>query len=261
MSHDAERVATSYCVAGDGEPVILVHGLGEDHRSWRPQQGALASTCRTIAYDLRGHGMTPVGDGDGTLAQLGQDLFDLIDAIGGPCTLVGYSLGGTVAMWAAAERPEVVTALVLLGTSAVVGRRAAAGYLELIEMVARGDRQALEDEVRRNASDGAHSQDADIDRIAALELDAIGTGEGYANAARAMARLHEEPLTLRLGAIRCPTIVASGEFDAYCPRSAQETIVDGIPDAEYVEISGAAHLLNADAPAAVTDVILKALHG
>jgi pimeloyl-ACP methyl ester carboxylesterase len=253
------EVATSYCVAGHGEPVILIHGLGEDHRSWRAQQVALAARCRTIAYDLRGHGMTPVGAADGTLEQLGRDLLALIDEIGGPCTLVGYSLGGTVAMWAAAERSEAVSRLVLLGTSAVVGRRAAAGYAELIEMVERGDRQALEAEIRRNAREGAHRAEVDTDRIASVELDAIGSGEGYANAARAMARLHDEPLTPRLGAIQCPTIVASGQFDAYCPRSAQQTIVDGIADSEYVEIPDAAHLLGADAPAAVTDVILEVL--
>jgi 3-oxoadipate enol-lactonase len=260
MALDPERVATSYCVAGDGEPLILIHGLGEDRRSWRPQQTALAPTCRTIAYDVRGHGMTPVGAADGTLEQLGRDLLALIDEVADrPCTLVGYSLGGTIAMWAAAEKPDAVSRLVLLATSAVVGRRAAAGYLELVDLVASGDRQALEEEVRRNAREGAHS-DADIDRIATLELDAIGTGEGYANAARAMARLHEEPLTPRLGAIRSPTIVASGEFDTYCPGSAQDTIVDRIPNSEYLEIPGAAHLLNADAPVGVTDIILKALH-
>lgn len=253
------ELATAYRVAGRGQRVVLVHGLGEDHRSWRPQQLALRDACETVACDLRGHGLTPLGDADGTLAQLGGDLVALIERLGAPCTLVGFSLGGMVALWTAAHRPELVRRLVLLGTSAVVGRRAAAAYRELAALVCAGDRDALVRELRDGVVQGAHRDDLDVERIAARELDAIGDGAGYANAALALARLADEPLTDALGAVRCPTLVASGAFDALCPAAAQEDLLARLPTARYVQIPAAGHLLGADAPALVTATIEDAL--
>jgi len=52
---------------GRGEPLVLVHGLGDDHRAWRKVLPWLALERRVIACDLRGHGQTTLGAADGTL--------------------------------------------------------------------------------------------------------------------------------------------------------------------------------------------------
>ena len=67
-------IEVGYTERGDGGPaVVMVHGLAEDRRSWTHAQERL-SDHRTLAYDLRGHGETQAGDGDGTLDQLAGDL-------------------------------------------------------------------------------------------------------------------------------------------------------------------------------------------
>jgi 3-oxoadipate enol-lactonase len=245
------RVA--YTAAGDGPPVVLVHGLAEDRRSWAPQQRDLTA-WRTIAYDLRGHGATPLGDGDGSLAQLGGDLVGLLELIGEPASVVGFSLGGTIVLWAAAERPDLVRNAVVFGTSSIVGRAAAAWYAERIALVRTGDRDAIRRALREDTA-AAVAGAVDVDALAERRLEAIGDGAGYMNAAQAMASLHDEPLTPRLAAIECHVDVVGGEHDAFCPRKAADVIVDALPHASYHEIEATGHLMNAEAPEAVTSML------
>lgn len=95
-------IVVNYSVMGEGPPVVFVHGLAEDRSSWTHVRDKL-SNYRTYAYDLRGHGETSLGVEDGSLAQLGGDLVRFLEIVSGPAVCVGYSLGGTVVLWAAAE--------------------------------------------------------------------------------------------------------------------------------------------------------------
>jgi pimeloyl-ACP methyl ester carboxylesterase len=116
-------------------------------------------------------------------------------------------------------------------------------------------RQALRDDTAAAiATDGV-----DVDALAALRHAAIGAGDGYVNAATAMARLRDEPLTERLAAVRCPVQVVGGEHDAFCPRKAADILLDALPDATYDEIAGVGHLMGVDDPEAVTAAIAASL--
>ena len=86
---------------GSGPPVVFLHGLAEDRATWAFQM-ATATSRPCFAYDLRGHGETSIGDANGTLQQLGRDLLAFLRLVSGPSTVVGFSLGGTIALWAAA---------------------------------------------------------------------------------------------------------------------------------------------------------------
>jgi pimeloyl-ACP methyl ester carboxylesterase len=251
-------IDVAYRSAGDGRTVVLIHGLAQDHRMWAAQQEALTGV-RTVAYDLRGHGATSAGDADGTLAQLGADLIALLEHVG-PATCVGFSLGGTVALWAAAERPDLVPDVVALATSSVVGRAAAAFFAERIERFERGDladvRAAVLEDTRAQTAGG----DADADAIAAARLEAIGDRRGYISAARAMAALNGAPLNDRLERIRQPVLVVSGERDTFCPRRAADIMLEHLPDGRFEELPDTGHLVTDESPAAVTRVLADWLH-
>src|SRR5712691_5150031 len=103
---------------GRGEPLILIHGLADDHRAWRRALPGLTLRHRVLMYDLRGHGETSLGRPDGTLKQLAADLVSLMDSVGvGSANVAGFSLGGTIAMRVAIDHPEKVRGLVLVATS------------------------------------------------------------------------------------------------------------------------------------------------
>lgn len=251
-------IDVAYTPHGAGDPVVFIHGLAEDRRTWRAQQHAL-DRFRSFAYDLRGHGRTTIGQPDGTLAQLGNDLLAFIEKVTGPATVVGFSLGGTVALWAAAERPDLVRKSVVLGTSSVVGRSAVPFYEDRIKKAADTHADAFKDAMRADTDAGIFRAREAIDRVVAARLAAVGDGVGYVNAARAMMRLNAEPLTPRLSLIRTPVVVIGAEHDKFCPQKAALIILDALPGSEFLSIPEAGHLMNVDNPEAVTGALLKAL--
>ena len=249
-------IEVAYSEAGDPQarPVVLIHGLAEARDSWAGTQAELAG-FHTFAYDLRGHGATTAGNGTGTLEQLGQDLLAFLETVTGPAAVVGFSLGGTIALWAAAERPDLVQGTVVLGTSSLVGRSAVGFYETRVAMAADTGSPAFGAAIREDTAAALHTASADLDGITAARLAAIGNGAGYINASRAMAALHAHPLTPRLGGITGHVDVVGADHDAFCPAKAARIIMEALPDATYWEIPNAGHLMNVDNPAAVADIL------
>jgi pimeloyl-ACP methyl ester carboxylesterase len=250
-------IDVGYTVAGEGPPVVLIHGLAEDRASWAGVQAALPG-YRSYACDLRGHGETTLGAADGTLAQLGGDLVRFLTVVSGPAACVGYSLGGTVVLWTAAEHQPLVRHAIVAGTSSVVGRKAAEFFAERISSVQQ-DFSGFAGELRRDTAAQLIAASGELDAVTGRRLAAIGDGTGYVNAARAMQRLADEPLEPLLRRISCPVDVIAGEKDVFCPRKAAELLMRSLAAAEYHEIAGAGHLMSIDNPAAYADFIKRSL--
>lgn len=246
-------IDVGYTVGGEGLPVVFIHGLAEDRTSWAHVQESLKG-YRSYAYDLRGHGETTLGEADGTLAQFGTDLAGFLERVTGPAICVGYSLGGTVVLWAAAHHPALVRHAIVAGTSSVVGRKAAEFFEERIRRI-REDFSAFAGDLRSDTAAQLVAAPDKLDAVTSRRLAAIGDGGGYINAARAMARLADEPLTPLLERITCHVDVIGGEKDAFCPRKAADMLIRGLADAEYREIEGAGHLMSIDSPAAYAGAI------
>ncbi len=107
----------SYIDSGRGVPVVLVHGAASDYRIWRSQIRPFAARYRVIAYSRRYHTPNPWrGDGSDYSAALhAQDLAALLESLKlGPAHLVGHSAGGTVALLAARDHPQLVRSVVVM---------------------------------------------------------------------------------------------------------------------------------------------------
>ncbi|MBS1881452.1 MAG: alpha/beta fold hydrolase [Actinobacteria bacterium] len=248
-------IETAYREEGTGPLVVLIHGLAQDHRMWNEVQAKL-SGFRTIAYDVRGHGGTTVGEADGTLAQLGGDLIHLLERTG-PAWCVGFSLGGTVALWAAAQRADLIPGVVALATSSVVGSAAAKFFDERIALFEGGDAGQIAEATRADTEGQLGGAAVDLDRIVADRLQAIGDGAGYVNAARAMAAIHEVPLNSTLEQIRRPVLVLSGERDRFCPRRAAEIMLEHLAQAEFEELPRVGHLVTDEDPGHFTETLVR----
>lgn len=243
---------------GDALPVVLVHGLAEDHRHFARTQAELAD-FHTYAYDLRGHGETSLGEADGTLAQLAGDLVRFLERLTGPARCVGFSLGGTVVFEAAATRPDLVIHAVVAATSTVVGRTAARFFSDRIELI-ENDFSAYPQAQRRDAALQLVSAEVDLDAVVdALRVAPVGDGGGYINAARAMLGMHAEPLTPKLAEIRCPVDVVGGDSDVFCPKKAADIMLDALADATYHEIADCGHWMPVDQPVAYASALGTAL--
>ena len=105
-----------YREKGSGEPLILLHGNGEDGSYFVHQIEHFQSRYRVIALDTRGHGRSPRGSAPFTIRQFALDLYDFLRAHEIPsAVLLGFSDGANIAMQFALDHPEMVRALILNG--------------------------------------------------------------------------------------------------------------------------------------------------
>ena len=107
----------SYRRGGEGETVLLLHGLAGSSRTWRAVLPELARTHDVIAPDLLGHGESAKPMGDYSLGAFASGLRDFLAALDVPsATIVGHSFGGGVAMQLAYQHPELCDRLVLVSS-------------------------------------------------------------------------------------------------------------------------------------------------
>ncbi|MFI1465560.1 alpha/beta fold hydrolase [Nocardia carnea] len=112
-------------VLGTGQPVLLIHGWSLSGEAWDRQIRVLAeSGYRVLAMDLRGHGGSDAPLDGYEIDSLARDAADVLAALGTPAaTVVGWSLGGMVALRLAHDHPEAVAAVVLVASNGVAASR------------------------------------------------------------------------------------------------------------------------------------------
>lgn len=107
---------------GQGEPLVLLHGNGEDCSYFKRQMDAFAAHYRVIAIDTRGHGKTPRGEMPFTIRQFADDLKMFMDRMEiGKANILGFSDGGNIAMVFAIHYPDRVNKLILNGANLNAG--------------------------------------------------------------------------------------------------------------------------------------------
>ena len=103
---------------GSGEPLVLLHGNGEDGTYFAHQIAHFSQRFRVLALDTRGHGKSPRGEAPFTIRQFARDLLAFLDARGiERAHLLGFSDGGNIALVFALAHPERVGKLVLNGAN------------------------------------------------------------------------------------------------------------------------------------------------
>ncbi|MGI6069168.1 MAG: alpha/beta fold hydrolase [Blautia sp.] len=103
---------------GEGMPMVLLHGNGEDHDYFRKQIEYFSKKYKVVAVDTRGHGKSPRGTAPFTLKQFAEDLKCFLDAHGWKkVILLGFSDGGNIALLFTLKYPEYVERLILNGAN------------------------------------------------------------------------------------------------------------------------------------------------
>jgi 3-oxoadipate enol-lactonase len=253
-------VRLHYQVAGDGPSLVLVHSGITDTRSWAPQLPAFTKKYRVLSYDMRGFGQSDVAHGKYSSS---EDLAGLVAAAGmGPAALLGVSVGGSAVLDTALQHPELVTALILVG-SGISGRKHSPAYDQMIDeidqlVVEKGLDAAIDREMEVWLY-GRGRTAAEVDpqlRAAVREMD-------FYNSARyppdAEPQRIQPPAVGRLQEIRAPTLVIVGDRDVDDVRDAAEELTRGISGARLAVMPGVAHVPNMERPEEFNRLLLDFL--
>lgn len=234
---------------GTGVPIVFLHGFTQTARAWRPIVDRLRSARPIVVVDEPGHGRS----GDVNLGLL--DTARAVARIAPRSTLVGYSMGGRVALHLAVHQPEAVERLVLIGATPGIddaverdARRSAdhelAARLERIGLDAFLDEWLAQplfadlEPSRRNLDDRRRNTVAGL----AASLRTSGTGE-------------QDSLWSRLTEIRVPTLVITGGRDRKFDDIGRR-MVDAIgASAQLVTIPDRGHAVHLEDPARVAEEI------
>ena len=253
-------------VSGDGEPVIVIHGFTGSAAAMAPLVSRLDG-CRRIAVDLIGHGRSPSPT---DLAPYGVEAMAAsVAALGagtaeGPCHVVGYSMGGRVALALASAHPEVCRSLTLIS--------ATAGITDEAERAQRRQAdQALADRIDEHGLDhfveewmAAPMWDTLRARLrpsaweASMRQRRSCEPVGLANSLRAAGTGSMTPLWDRLNALDVPTLVICGELDAKFVEIGLR-MSELLPESELAVLPGVGHAVHLEAPEACARAIAEHL--
>jgi len=258
---------------GSGErPFVLVHGFTGSSDDFREHLPALASLGRTVVFDQRGHGgSTNTGEASSyTFAQLVADLHALLGALAiERCDLLGHSMGGMVALRFALAHPDRVASLVLMDTAARAPDRLLRAPMAAGGAIARQDGMtALAELLRARAREDPNRPPASRRLEAEMGEEVFWERQRRRYAAmdpEAFASLgvllaDQEPVTHRLGEIRCPTRIIVGEQDVPFLGPSEE-LLRGIAGAVWTVVPDAAHSPQMENPGAWFAAIREHLSG
>jgi 3-oxoadipate enol-lactonase len=238
-------------IAGSGEPVIMVHGLGGTTNVWGAQLPSLAHKFRVIRYDLEGSGRSPATPSL-SIAGWIHDLEALMDTEGAKkARIVAHSLGTLIAQHFAAAHPERVDRLALLGVNRAPSDDRRQALRDRAQKVRVGGLEAIVDSVIAGGL-SPHARQNPLIEAFARELVLRQDAEGYARSCEAVAGAQPADLSR----ISCPLLLIAGEDDAVSPPQISRSLGQSLPHAEVIVLEACGHWLPIERPQEVTQALL-----
>ena len=227
-----------------GLPVVFIHGFPFSHEMWEPQMNVMPNNIHAIAYDVRGHGVSDVGDGQFTIELFVDDLIALLDhLLIDKAVLCGLSMGGYIALRTFEKHPDRVRGLILCDTKSEpdsnIAKIKRTDTMKAVKAV--GVRVFAEDFVKaifwEKTFERNPSAIAFIKQIICANSQRGICGTLLALAART-------DTTPALSSIKIPTCIIVGEHDKLTPPSDAQTMHTMIAGSELHILPHAAHMSN-----------------
>jgi 2-hydroxy-6-oxonona-2,4-dienedioate hydrolase len=235
---DGLRVCERYAEHEGGPLVVLVHGIGVSGRYLLPTAGRLAEQCSVHVPDLPGFGRSDPLGARPTVRRLSQLLESWLDVAGlaRPDLVLANSFGCQVVVELAARRPERVGRLVLVGPTVDCRARSLARL------------------AGRLALDAIH-EPAGLFVVQAVDY----TLHVFKSGVSSFVEMVRDPIEESLSRVQAPALVVRGAHDAIAPRAWAAEVASMLPRGRLVEVPGAGHAVNYNAPAALTRLTLDFL--
>ncbi|WOE32598.1 MULTISPECIES: 3-oxoadipate enol-lactonase [unclassified Acinetobacter] len=254
---ERNQVQIHYQTFGDAQKPALVfsNSLGTNYRMWQAQIDFFKDHFYVICYDTRGHGLSSAPQGPYCLAQLGQDVIDLLDHLQiQQAAFCGISMGGLTGQWLAIHHPQRFNHVVICNTAAKIGQEQA--WLDRAALVRQQGLQPI-------ASTAASRWFTEpfIQRHTALveslsnDLGA-GSPEGYASCCEALAKAD---LVSQLKEISIPVLIIAGTQDPVTTVADGQVMHAAIKDSQLFAID-ASHISNIEQPMVFNQAVMDFIY-
>ena len=258
------KVATSFGPtlawreAGEGRPVILLHGFPIDSRLYDAQMSAAEVGrigARLIAVDFPGFGQSPLPEPAPdviTVEELAAAMADFITAHGLEAPIVGgVAIGGYVAIELAARRPDLVGGLFLMAPKPAPDAPAMADAREeTAQLALRSGSAVVADELHAKPL-GPQADGAVKEKMRSMIADA--DPRGIAALIRGIARRPDPAVVMPL--ITARTLVIAGETDPFSKLKDVKRVATIMPNASLVVLKGVGHMAPIESPISVTNAL------
>ena len=230
---DVNGVRLHYLIAGEGHPVILLHGYTQTSRMWRPLMVELAKTHTVIAPDLRGHDRSEQPRSSYSLEEFLWDFTQMLEqlAIAEPFFLLAHSFGGPIGLTFAAAQPQRLSKLVLVATAPEMHLNPLLETMLKLPLPLRT-----------------------LERLRPILLPRVYAPLFVLQRVLAGTLFPWRGWNL-LPTIQTPALIIGGQFDFIAPVAVLQRMCDGLPNARFELIRYAGHLPQIERPAAVNRAI------
>jgi 3-oxoadipate enol-lactonase len=233
----------NYQVEGQGEPLVLIMGLGAPLSSWKYNLPFLKKHFQVVYFDNRGTGKTDKPHGPYTIKMMADDTIGLMDYLNiKKANMLGFSMGGVIALEITTSHPDRIIKLILNSTMACIDDKNGgtpeiyeAFELPLRKASVRGLALSLNDPLKRMIylpfvwMNSWFLKDADLAGLQG-QADAV-TNYNYLD---------------KLPSLKIPTLVITGTKDHNVKPTSSETLAKNIPGAKLVKIDNGSHMICAE---------------
>jgi 3-oxoadipate enol-lactonase len=259
----AGGVEVSYELSGEGNCLVLIHGFTDNLSMWYNQVPTFARHLKVLRYDVRGHGETETPEGELSIKLFAEDVHSLLGAleIERAC-LLGYSMGGRIALQFALDHPESTTGLIFAnsgvrGSGVQLSEEQVAELVErreqMLKMFETGDIEVIADGMaERSLSPGMRDREPTVFQQY-KEVKLRNDPRHYLAIMEAMVQAMASPPDLtQLG---CPVLIIAGDRDSFMAVEEARAMEGAIGDAT-VTVLPTGHAAAIEAPEAFNRAVL-----
>ena len=253
-----DTVTLSFSEAGQGTPVVLLHGFPLSSAIWHEQRQRLSDRFRVITPDLRGHGRSPAPSGVYEMELLARDVLAMLDALDiKKAVIIGHSMGGYVTLAAWKLAPERFLSLGLIASQAGADTEEGRQNRRKLEqkVAAEGSKVVADAMLGKLFAPDLPAEAPIIDAVRQLILNTapvgiIGSLEGMAVRPDSSALLPE---------ISVPMLVLAGAKDQIIAPDKAKAMADASKTATMTMVADAGHMPMLEQPDATATALLKFL--